>query len=289
MLSAEDEERFLAFVQSGGVLLLDKIPSQTPSGEPLTRLLKAAGQMPGEQHPWEPVEQPYGAGAIIKLPPESDATYRRAVEEESRSQRHQIEWKMKEARSRLGLSPAVSCDDPEFNASLLDADGASILVLVNHRPEQAATLVRVHKMGHTVGYVCNLSTGEKIPFWKDGPDASQGSEVIQFQVDLTPRQGLLVGLFTERLSGLSLRARQERDDLVIELECGSSCPVPVFIETRDPKGRKNVRHSRELVLRGQEAIRSSRAINEQEGEWEITARCPAARWQETVRVTLLPS
>ena len=40
------------------------------------------------------------------------------------------------------------------------------------------------------------------------------------------------------------------------------------------------------VLREQEIIRSPLAVNEPEGEWEIGARCPAAGWKETVRVTM---
>ena len=278
VLSEEDEERLLAFVQSGGVLLLDKVPAQTPSGEGLTRLAEAAGRMPGEDL-WEPVEQPCGEGKIVKFPPDLDGTYRRAVEEENRSLRHQIEWTMRETLSQVGLSPAASCDDPEFNASLLDADGASILVVVNHRPEEAAALVRVHRAVDAVGYACNLSTGEAIPFWKE-------DDAVQLTVPLTPRQGILIGLFPEKLSGLSLNARQEGNELTLELRSGGAYPVPVFVEATDPRGRRNVRHSRELVLRGQEVIRSSLAVNELAGEWEFCARCPAAGWQETVRVTL---
>jgi hypothetical protein len=187
---------------------------------------------------------------------------------------------MRDALSRPGVSPVVSCDDPEFDACLLDAKGTSILAVVNHRPESAAGSVRVHKLTHAVEYACDLSTGKEIPFWK------VHQEAIRLHVPLTPRQGILIGLLPERPSGWSLKARQEENELVVELGSGCACPLPVFIEARDPRGWKHIRHSRALVLRGRAVIRSPLAVNEREGEWKIEARCPAAGWNETAPMYL---
>ena len=281
VLSEEDEARFLAFVEEGGVLLLDKMPTQTPSGETLNRLSELAGSMPER----DMEERECGAGKVVKLPSDLDLRYWRAVEGEDQALRQRIEWDMRSVFTRTDLRPAVWCDDPEFNASLLDAAGASVLVVVNHRPEQAAVLVRVHGAAHAVGYACDLSTGEAYPLQTGAVDTPH-QDTLRLTVSLTPRQGVLIGLFPEKPGGLSLRARQEGDDLVYELESGSACPVPVFIEAKDPKGRKNIRHSRVMVLREREEIRSSLAVNEQEGTWEIHACCPAAPWSETVQVGL---
>jgi hypothetical protein len=281
ILTEEDETQFVTFVQDGGVLLLDRIPSQTPSGEPLTRLQEMIGPMPMT----DIEEQDCSDGKIIRLPPELDLVYWCIVEREDPAARHRIERDMRQAFSRTGIRPAVSCDDPEFDTYLLDADGASILVAVNHRPEQTTTLVCVHTVAHPVGYACDLSTGEEIPFRREDADTGP-PDAAQLSVTLTPRQGILVRLFPEKPVGLSLRAGRDENDLVFELKSGGGYPIPVFIEAMDPEGRKNIRHSRELVLRGEQIIRSPLAVNEPEGIWEICACSPAVGWTESVRVSL---
>ena len=261
------EEMLVEFVESGGVLVLDHCPSLSPEGVSLRRLKDAIGEMPSPD-PWKAEAVPLGKGFVVKVPERLDATYRAAVEKDDADVVRALESWASEVFTEREIAPSTSCSDGEFEASLLRGADASALVVVNHRPDPAETTVEVRGVGHDVSYICDLATGRSLNFDRSGDN-------LRIPVSLTQRQGIILGLYPRKPDMPDFNVRVEGGEFVLNLSEPTGSPLPVFIQTIDPGGRRSSRHSREILLKATAEIRSSLAVNDLPGEWRFRAVVPA--------------
>ena len=243
IIPQEIEEKLLQFVRAGGILILDHSPSQSPEGRPLGRLKD-----------------------LVNAPANLDVLYRTAVEENDHETIRSLESWAREILVSRGIKPAVHCSDDEFEASLLKTEGASVLVVVNHRDETAKCDVEVFT--RDVGYVCDLATGKAFDFRR-----TEDSAVIQ--LELSSRQGIILGLYPEKPNDPVTQVKVEAGDIVVSLSEATGSPLPVFVDVFEPGGRKSIRHSRQILLRGKSETRSRLAVNEVCGDWRVRITVPA--------------
>ena len=275
------QEMLLKFVESGGILVLDHCPSLSPEGTALSGLREVVGEMPSAD-PWKAEAIPLGKGCVIKVSEGLDAAYRAAVEGDDAEMVRMLESWAASVFAEHGIKPAARCSDGEFEADLLRGRDASALVVVNHRPEAAETVIELSDVGHRIGYVCDLATGTSLDFVR-----SEGR--VRIPVRLTQRQGVILGLYPRQPRKMELSARLDGGEFVLSLSEPTGGPLPVFIEAIDPTGRKSIRHSREILLRGEAEIRSSPAVNEMRGKWEFRVIIPAIHSTFNAQLSTFPT
>ncbi len=267
VLPIDIEERIIEFVREGGILIIDRIPAVSPEGKRLTRLKDMLE--PLNNRDWVAKGFPYGDGFIFRPPTDNlDGTYRNAVENDDIELRDKIElWALEILESR-SIYPTIKSDDLDVEANLKDGDGVSLLVLVNHNPETKNVKIELDDLKFQPLYAANAVTGEEIPFEKDGTLLAK----------VNGRWGELIALFPHKPQEPSVDAKFSDGYLVIEIHGDPDVALPIILDVIDPSGKRNIRYSRELILKGNEIIRTKLPINEREGTWRIQARSPVIKW-----------
>ncbi len=274
ILPRDAEALILEFIKEGGILIIDRVPDTSLEGEPLTYLKEIIEAVPYRAEGlWDPQEIPYGDGVIIKLPTNNlDSTYRNAVENGEVQLRDSIEKWAHTTLISKGIYPCAKSDDPNVEANLKDGDGISLLVLVNHNPEAKDVNVVFHDLGFVPLYAANAVTGEEIPLGKDG--------TLSTNVD--GLWGKLVALFPHKPHDLDVKASFSDEELLIEILTEPEIALPVIVDVIEPSGRRSVRYSKELMVKGSQVICKALALNEKKGLWKVQVRCPIIKWAKQV-------
>jgi len=269
--------QLVEFVENGGLLIYDELPEFDENMNELTWPEEMAH---GQEHSWGegmPIERcPYGEGECVRLKFDPEQWCRTAAEEDQPQKGQAFRDAIRKLIDAHGIRPRARCSNPHFEAGVRQAQGSSLLIVVSHAEETEETTVSLHDLAHPVGFVCDMFTGEPVPYQHDG-------DALACKVRLGSRCGRIIGLYPQRPAAVELTlsrkkfARGEKmkyrlsiTDTRGKLIQGSHL---VQVAVTDPQGQLRHSYSGQFLCRGgRRVVSADLTQNAPTGQWTISAK-----------------
>jgi len=271
-----DAEAVRRFVERGGALICDHIPTRNLEGQPsdiLTPLFSGEAE-----HFYRDVTVSYsdfGQGKALLFSSDLNELYTSSVEQDDMVTRHAIKDLVREFFFSAGLRPHARSSNYEIEGNVLLTPDTIVLVVVNHAEDRQQSEITVFSPPVPVAHAYDLVTMQKFPF-------QTTPEGIVLEVDLDEREGLILGLYPAVPSTLSVEpdtprySRGDRLAFSVELTDDSGAKVRgdhlVEVCVTDARGDERrqfggLRCAHNGALRVDEPL----AMNARVGTWTISA------------------
>jgi len=223
-MDESDAKAIRSFVEKGGALVCDHVPSHSLSGKAL-RILDPLFRASPEPfyRDVSVARDAFGDGATLLFSHDLQDLYSTSVEQNNSQLRYRIKDTIRAFLHGHGLRPQVRSNNHDIEANLLTTPDTLVLVAVNHA--ETRQRARLQVFSPTVPATCafDLVTMAPIPLLSF-------DEGIAIDVDLEEREGIIVGLYPAAPTGIGLRATRTR--------VSTGTPLAFDIELLDDSGRR---------------------------------------------------
>lgn len=275
-ITEEDAEAVRQYVERGGVLLCDHVPSHNTNGKPL-HTLQALFQGPSE-HFYRHVtvtRGTYGEGRTLLFSDDINELYTSSIEKNQPQLRYLLKTTIREFLHSAGIRPHVFSANYEVEVGVLLTDDTVVLVAVNHADGRQQSRLTLFEPPLPVAAAFDLVSMRRFPF-------RQSDRGIELDVDLDEREGILLGLYPEvpvqSMIDLDRSGAAQGERLAFEVRLTDSAGQPcrgdqiVEVKVTDAAGEERRQFGGLLcaqngILRIDEPL----AINARPGRWTITA------------------
>lgn len=289
-LDDTDARALIKFVEDGGLLICDHVPTHNTRGEERALLAPLfAGEAVHFDQDVTVTYGAYGQGQTLLFSADLNELYTGAVERDEFYLRDLIEETVRAFFFDAGLRPHALSSTPDVEVNLLDAAETGVLIAVNHAETSRQATLTVYHPPVPVRDVIDLVTGRPVAF-------RHGDESIEVLVELGEREGVLLGLYPELPVNLTVipmarAARGGRLACTVALTDAQGNPVQgdhiVDLTVTDAAGHicpryGGLRCADSGLLRLDEPL----AINARPGLWTITAREATTRRVATATIAV---
>jgi len=290
-LTDDDAKAVVKFVEAGGLLICDHIPTHNTNGE-ASAILKPL--FPGEaQHFDKDVTVTYstfGKGRTLLFSADLNELYTAAVEQKEEYLRYLVKHTCRDFFDNGGIRPHVRTSNYDVETNLLLAPESVVLVSVNHTAVRQQSTATLFSPVVQINAAADLITGRPYPIAKT-------ADSITVDLDLGDREGAIIGLFPTIPADLAITPAAEqftrgaRLAFTVALTDAAGQPALgdhiVELRVTDPTGEERLRYTGRFCASGGELhIDRPLAINARPGEWTITAYEPISRKVATARVII---
>ena len=270
-------EKLRAFVEAGGVLVLDCMPQRDENGssadfyDSITRgeVLHAGVIVPGLQHQVFSL----GKGKVLHFSASLQTTYADVVESERTGVRARLEGAVAELLGELGLRSRCISSNGDIDAGLRRTDDLCLVPVANTSPHRQTARVSLRELPFQPVFAANLTDGAF--FDVQGSDGAAGLEVA-----LDGYHGALYALYPSkpRSLGLSMASRELKrgEELTYEVvllseeDTAAHGAFVVKAAVTDGDGREHARLGGPLVVRkGRLRFQKRLPVNARPGTWHV--------------------
>lgn len=281
-LMRETMRQLTAYVQHGGVLILDCQPNHDETGQTTDFYETLTAQPATAEGPVVPGVtyriHPFGQGSVLCFSTSLQTSYADAVEGEKPGVLARYEEKVADLLAGLGLAPRWKTTDNDLDAGLRVADGVCIVPVVNLGWERREGLVALRDLPFLPTFAVNLTTGDYVSLFNDG-------ETVEFAMTLDSLHGALVALFPTRPADCTVQVLRvdlhPGDELAYEVTLTDESGQPaagrfqVDVTVTDPTGQSHPRLGGPItVFNGHGHLVKRLPVNAAPGQWTITALDP---------------
>jgi len=264
------------FVERGGVLLADHVPSRTLDDQPLELLAPLFGQATELLYRETVVHRgQFGKGSTLLLSDDLNELYTSSIERSDLILRYRLKDLVREFFFGAGLRPHARTSDYQVEANLLLAPDSLVVVAINHAGNRRQTRITLDHPPLEPRFAFDLVT--MLPLSLEPIEGG-----VAFDVNLDEREGMLVGLYAEVPRQIALLPpsaplrRGGRFHIEVALNDETGTPVRgdhlVEIQVLDPYG---VSYRRFSGLRcaslGRLVLDEPLAVNARVGDWTVSA------------------
>lgn len=288
-MDARDAAAVRRFVENGGALVCDHVPTRDLAGKPLAPLgdLFAAATIPFYRDVTTGGQR-CGRGATLLFSQDLNELYSGSIEQDNAQLRQQLEDTLHEFFFGHGLRPRCRCDNDEIEANPLETPDTRVLVLVNHG--------ETRRQGRVIVYAAPGSTQKGFDLITMAPVAVTAvPEGLAIDVDMSEREGLIIGLYpTVPLTSVirpqpGMANRGGRLAFAVELLDAQGQRVRgdhiVELTVTDPKGEVHRQFGGlRCASNGLLTIDEPLGVNARTGTWILTAFDRFTRCQVTTSV-----
>ncbi|NQU10702.1 hypothetical protein HQ590_07930 [bacterium] len=275
-IDERDAAAVRAFVERGGALIADHVPSRNLDGQPLDLLAPLFGKT--AEHFYRATTISHGAfgkGRSLLVSDDLNELYTGCVERDDPILRGRLENLVRRFFFDAGLRPYAGSSDPEIEASLLLTPDTMVVVGVNHAGTRRQSRVMLYRPPVAARYAFDLVTMQPLPI-------VPVDEGIALDLDLDEREGIIIGLYAAVPEQIALKPaapalrRGERFAVEVLLTDAAGSPVRgdhlVDVQVQDPRGAVHRLYSGLRCARnGQLILDAPLAVNARVGEWTVTA------------------
>ena len=271
-LPPEAAEAIVKFVQRGGALICDRIPTRSTTGEELTSLLPLFTGP--EEQLWGDLTirlSDYGEGRTLLFSEVLEDVYCSSIENEQPALRYLLKDTVREFLFGQGIRPHTRSSNPEIEVNPLLTADTIVLVLINHADQTQSSCITLYRPALEVRYAVDLVTMQQ-------RQVREGEEGIEIDVDLGEREGLLLGLYAEKPVDSALATDgADPDRLTFEASLLNASGLPargehvVEVEVLDPTGERRVNYSGlRCTTNGVLKVDEPFAVNARRGKWTVS-------------------
>jgi len=281
-LMARTMEKLRAFVEAGGVLILDCVPERNEVGErteffsSLTRgtPLRSGVIVPGLSYRIFAV----GKGKALCFSASVQTSYADAVENERAGVRARLESAVGALLGELRLDSRCLSTNGDVDAGLRLGDGVCLVPVANTSGRGQTATIPVRELPFRPTFAVDLTSGSFVAFRQ-----SRGG--VEFDVALESYHGALYAFFPSRPESLklTLATAEMRDgenltaDIVLLDKDGKSAPGAFLVNAAvtDGEGRVHPRLGGPLIVQnGSLRLERRLPVNAQPGTWQIALEEP---------------
>ena len=297
ILEREVADKLRGFVQAGGTLVLDGVPSTDVAGEPLELPWDFEGieatTLPGlADCTYRAVE--YHKGRAVLLNFDLEAAYEQAMEEDMFERAAALRKAVGELLA--GATSRCFADDEmgQMEAGLRQREDAAMVIVVNHAAEENRASVKLNALPFEPGWLCDLATMEAVRF-----TAGPGQHDCSFGVALPGRHAQMIAILPERPASVALDLAQ-RDlkpggTLQYQIRVLSEAGKPaggchlLEVEVTGPDGQVVSRFGGATATSNGEATRTIPVpVNALAGTYRIVAAAPQADARAQAQFEIVP-
>jgi uncharacterized membrane protein len=275
-IAEEDARAILRFVERGGILLCDHVPSHNLDGKP-TDLLQPlfTGQREHFYQEGTITRSTFRKGRTLLFSDDLNELYTSSVEQENILLRHRIKETVRDFFFSAGLRPHALSSNFEVEAGVLLTADTMVLVCINHAGDRQTSRIQLFAPPVPVVAVYDLVTMRPHPFRQVG-------ETLEVEVNLGERDGLILGLYPAVPVQLAIRADRPRvrvgEPLAFTVELADAKGEPVRgdqvveLHVTDAKGEERRQFGGlRCATNGRLRIEEPLAVNARKGAWTLTA------------------
>lgn len=281
-LMRETMRQLTAYVQHGGVLILDCEPNRDETGRVTDFYETLTAQPPTAEGTVVPGLtyriHPFGQGVVLRFSRSLQYSYADAVECEKPGVLARYEEKVADLLAGLGLTSRWKTTDNDLDTGLRVADGVCIVPVANLGWERREGRVALRDLPFLPTFAVNLTSGGFVELFNSG-------EAIEFDIALESLHGALVALFPTRPADCTVQVMQADlrpgDELAYEITLTDESGQPaagrfqVDVTVTDPAGRVHPRLGGPItVLNGHGHLVKRLPVNAMPGQWTIAALDP---------------
>ena len=275
-ITNEDAEAVVKFVERGGVLICDHIPSHNTDGETIDTFRPL---FDGEtEHFYKHVtitRSPFGEGRTLLLSDDLNELYTASIEQNQPALRYRLKDTIREFFFDAGIRPHALSSNYEIEANVLFTADTIVLVCVSHAEDRQQGHVTLFEPVVPATCAFDLVTMEPYPI-------ERTERGIELDVDLDEREGLILGLYAEAPTQSSIKLNRDTirrgQSLVFSVMLADADGRPargdqiVDVRVTDPKGEERQQFGGLLcATNGELRVEKPLAVNARVGEWTVTA------------------
>jgi len=281
-ITDEDAQAVVKFVEDGGSLICDHIPTHNTNGE-ARAILKPL--FTGEAQYFDKdvtvTYGNYGKGRTLLFSADINELYTAAVEQGEAYLRYLVKHACRDFFDNAGFRPHVRTSNYDVETNVLLAPESAVLVSVNHTANRQQATATLFAPPVEINAAADLITGRPYPIAKT-------ADGVTVDLDLGDREGSIIGLFPALPADLAIVpaakkfTRGDRLAFTITLTDAAGNPALgdhiIELTVTDPTGEPRPRYTGRFCASGGELrIDKPLAINVQPGEWTLTAYDPISR------------
>jgi hypothetical protein len=275
-ITNDDARAVVKFVEEGGLLICDHIPTHSTTGEASTLL---APLFSGETQYFDKdvtvTYSTFGKGRTLLFSADLNELYTAAVEQKEDYLRYLVKETCRDFLFAAGLRPHVLASNYDVETNVLLAPESVVLVSVNHTAERQQATATLYAPQVKVHAAADMITGRPYPI-------TNTAEGIEVALDLGDREGSIIGLFPALPANVSITTDAasfspgDRMAFTVSLTDIAGQPAlgdhVVEITVTDASGEVRPRYSGRFCASGG-ILRLDKplAVNAPAGEWTITA------------------
>ncbi|MAE60676.1 MAG: hypothetical protein CMJ49_04870 [Planctomycetaceae bacterium] len=292
-IADEDAQAALRYVEQGGTLICDHVPTHSTTGEQIATLHPMFGG-PAENlcQSVTITRSQYGKGRTLLFSDDLNEMCTVSFEQNEPLVHDLLETTIRDYLHEGDIFPHAFCDHPELAANVLLTSDTIVLVAVSHAETRQQGHVTLFNPPVPVTRAFDLVTMQ--PY-----DIQQTSRGIELELDLDEREGLILGLYVDTPTTSTIKldqadlSRGGRLAFSVELTNAQSQPARgdqiIDLRVTDPAGEQRrlfggLRCASNGVLRIDEPL----AANARTGEWTITAFDRYTTRQSVARFAVKP-
>jgi len=275
-ITDEDAAAVLRFVERGGTLLCDHIPSHNTDGDAIDTLRPL---FQGDtEHFYKDVtltRSRYGKGRTLLVSDDLNELYTGSIEQNQPALRYRLKDTVRDFFFGAGMRPHALSSNCEIEANVLLTSDTVVLVCVNHAEDRQQGRITLFAPPVPITCAWDLVTMAPYPF-------EQGQEGVELEVDLDEREGLIVGLYPAAPARSAVKLDRDRlrpgEHLAFAVELTDRTGKPargdqiVSVRVTDAKGEERRQFGGLLcATNGVLRIDKPLAVNARRGQWTITA------------------
>lgn len=290
-IADEDAEAVVKFVEAGGLLICDHIPTHNTDDE-ASAILKPlfSGEPLHFDKDVTVTYSTFGKGRTLLFSADLNELYTAAVEQGEEYLRYLVKHTCRDFFDHAGLRPHVRSSNYDVETNVLLAPESVVLVSVNHTADRQQATATLYDPPVRINAAADLITGRPYPIAKT-------ADGIEVNLDLGDREGSIIGLFPALPADLAVIPAAEhftrggRLAFTVTLTDAAGNPALgdhiVELRITDSAGEERPRYTGRFCAAGGELhIDKPLAINVRPGEWTITAYEPISRKVATGKVTI---
>ena len=292
-ITDEDAAAVVRFVECGGTLICDHVPSHSTSGNQIDALQPL---FDGEtEHFYRHVtvtRATFGKGRTLLFSDDLNELYTGSIEQNQPVLRYRLKDTIREFLHAGGVRPYAFSSNYEVEANVLLTDDTVVLVCVSHAEDRQQGHVTLFDPAVPATCAFDLVTMQPYPI--------ERTELgIELDVDLDEREGLILGLYAEaptqsavKLDRATVRRGSSLAFSVMLTDAGGR-PARgdqiVNVCVTDPKGEERPQFGGLLcATNGELRIDKPLAVNARAGTWTITAFDRFTTREVTARFSMQP-
>ncbi len=270
------------FVEEGGILFFDRIPSCNDKGENSVLLRKLLGKEDVQLfNGLKALKGEYGKGKTLFFCSNIDKAYTVAVEEDDMNARKLLKNTIRSFLFGEGIKPRALAENFEFEVGFLEGDNCFLLVVVNHKQRKDESVIHIYEPGFTPVFAYDVAEKGEVCF-----DVKDG--VVSFCLEVDKLAGKIIGFYPERPVKNSIKVesesvkRGEMFSYTATLENAKGKPAlgsqAVEITVTDPDGTEHSRYGGlHSTANGVYSRKMKMAVNAPKGRWKIKVHDPYTR------------
>ena len=202
-IADEDAQAVVKFVDQGGVLICDHIPSHNTNGDTIDALTPLFG---GQAEPFYKdiaiTHSRFGQGRTMLFSDDLNEIYTGSIEQNEPVLRYRLKDTLRRYLFDAGIKPHAFSSNYEIEAATLLTDDTIVLVCISHAEDRHASHITLFDPDVPATGAVDLVTMQ--------PYAIERTEQgIELDIDLDEREGLILGLYCQVPTQSSIQLSQD--------------------------------------------------------------------------------